>query len=122
MNEGDLKMNKSLVKKECIWFSKKVCKKPEQDKCLDDCSLKELFFSKDVIIKKMKEEEKNVKDLKKKGLFKNRNKIKDKIMGIYVLSKTLKEHFDYNESHVVDPEIERTSNLFTKGFRKLSRK
>jgi hypothetical protein len=103
-------------KQSCIWLKESICKIDETKPCDDDCSLKTLDFTKESIEKRMKEEEVEIQRLKKEGMFRNRNKIKDKVMGVYVLQKTLKSHFNVIEPHVVDVDLEKVS-FPTKGWR-----
>lgn len=110
-------MNELIGKENCIWFSKKICKITEDNSCPVDCSLRELEFNKDSILNRMKEENNNIKELKKKGIWKNRKEIKDKIGGIMSLQKALKKNFNYVESIVVDKDLEITP-FPTKGWRK----
>jgi hypothetical protein len=95
----------------CVWLYKSVCKIPEDKSCPVDCSLKGLIFEQDSILAKIKEEEMNIANLKKEGMFRNRQKIRDSVMGIYVLEKTLKEHFNFVAPHVVDKDVEKTGSV-----------
>ena len=109
----------------CPWLKNKICHIEKHEVCPDDCDLKTLRFDKDDIVTRMKEEEKNIQKLKKEGMFKNREKIKDKIAGVYVLQKTLNEHFKHLEPKVMDKDFERTDRvpMFpSKGWRKIPKK
>lgn len=109
------------TKDNCLWLKNDICHIKNDELCPDDCDLKDLEFDKESIIKRMKDEEINVKKLKKEGIFRNREKIKDKIMGIYTMQKALNKHFNHIEPKVIDKDIERTDNIPsfpTKGWRK----
>lgn len=110
MGRGE-NMTQDIIKRECIWLTKEVCHIKEDEPCPEDCDLKTLNFDKDKIIQRMKEEEAKVKELKKQGMFRNREKIKDKIMGCYSLQKVLKNHFDYIQPKVVDEDFEKSMNF-----------
>lgn len=99
-------MGQEIIERDCIWLKKEVCHIPSDKPCPDDCDLKTLEFKKEKIIQKMKDEELNVNKLKKEGMFINREKIKDKIMGMYTMQKVLKKHFDYIQPKVVDKDFE----------------
>lgn len=103
-------MENLIEKRRCIWLEKFVCKISDDISCPEDCDLKTLKFEKDEIINRMKQEEQNIHRLKKEGLFKNREKIKDIIMGCYVLQKVLIKHFNHIEPKVVDKDLEKLSN------------
>jgi len=112
-------MDNQLInrKESCTWLDKKICKIPEDQKCSDDCSLGDLKFNKENIIERMQFEEKEIQRLKKDGLFKNRNTIKDLVMGIVIMQRTLNEHFHHIELKIVDKDIEKSYG-FLKKFRK----
>lgn len=112
-------MSSELIdrKENCDWLKKEVCKIPKDTPCPKDCSFVDLKFDKDEIIKRMKKENDEIQKLKKDGLFKNRNKIKDIIMGIYILQKVLSDHFQYIEMKVIDKDLEKSYG-FLKRFRK----
>lgn len=103
-------MNEIIGKDNCIWFSKSVCKIEKDKVCPEDCDLKTLKFEKDEIINRMKQEEQNIHRLKKEGLFKNMEKIKDIIMGCYVLQKIISKEWNHIEPKVVDKDLEKLSN------------
>lgn len=104
-------------KQSCLWLKNSVCKISDIQVCPDDCSLKTLNFDKESIVKRIKEEEEKVYKLKREGMFRNRNKIKDLVMGIYILQKALNKFFDVIEPHVVDKELEKTVTFPSKGWR-----
>lgn len=92
----DSESGKLISRKDgCVWKLKGICKIPDDKLCPDDCDLKDLEFDKNKIIERMKFEEKEVQRLKKESMWKNRDVIKDRIMGMYVLQKCLKKHFDF---------------------------
>ena len=62
------------------------------------------------------EEDAEVKDLKK-HMFRNREKIKDLVMGMFVLQRVLKDSFDYDYVRVVDKEFEKVPNFAKGGWR-----
>jgi len=103
-------------KEKCLWLKNNVCKITEDKPCPDDCDLKSVVWEKDVILDRIREEQENIKKLKKEGMFKNRDKIGDKIAGLWVLENTLKKHFNYAYAHIVDKEVEKTASIFTKAF------
>jgi hypothetical protein len=88
---------KEISSRVCLWLEKGICHIGNDTSCPVDCDLKSLRFDKDSIVARMREEEKNIYELKRAGMFKNREKIKDKIGGIYVMQKVLKNHFDYRK-------------------------
>lgn len=102
-----------ISKDNCIWFSKLVCKIKRDIACPDDCDLRTLKFEKDEIINRMKEENENIKKLKKEGMFKNREKIGDLVMGVYIMQKALNNHFHHIEPVVVDTDLEKISNTMS---------
>lgn len=116
-------MNELATRKQnCPWLDKEICHIKEEEKCPDDCDLKDLKFDKDEIIKRMKEEEQNVRKLKKEGMFKNRQVIKDKIMGVYTLGKVLKDHFQHIETRIIDKELEKTPMFLSRGWRQVKKR
>jgi hypothetical protein len=106
----------------CPWKKNAVCKIPDDKPCPDDCDLKEVAWEQETIVAKIKSEEARVKELKREGMFKNRDAIGDKIMGIYVMERALKVHFNYIPAHVVDPEFEKGAGVFTKVFGRFRKK
>jgi hypothetical protein len=104
------------VKKNCVWKQKEYCKITEDTVCPEDCSLRSLLFDKDKIIERMKSEEIEIQNLKKDGMFKNKHKIIDLIMGLSVLNKCLVKEFDYKETVVVDKDFERKNAMMLKSM------
>jgi hypothetical protein len=109
-------------KEKCLWLNNNICKIPEHTPCPDDCDLKGVDWNKEAIITKIKEEQERVKQLKKEGMFKNRDKIGDIIAGIWVMENALKNNFDYTETHVIDPETEKTASIFARAMGRFRKK
>lgn len=103
-------------------MKEEICKITEDKPCPDDCDMKDLKWDQDAIVARIKEEQQNVKDLKKKGMFKNKHAIKDKIMGIYILEKVLKNKFEYTPVHVVDEEFEKSASFINKAFSRFKKR
>lgn len=90
-----------MIKEKCIWRKKGICSSDKLEFCPSDCSLGNLEFKKKAIQKRIKEEEEIVHKLKIRSMWRKRGEIKDRIAGICILSKTLKDYF--NSSHKNTP-------------------